>query len=85
MPIRGLYTLSLLYPASTTYMMPSTVQVRQILVSGPYLTASATRREAEPNEPVNEVSAILVVTMTFRRPSSVGEKILACKSAGICE
>lgn len=30
MPIRGLYTLSLLYPASTTYMMPSTAGAADI-------------------------------------------------------
>ena len=33
--------------------------------------------------PVRDVSAILVATMTLRRPSAVGSKIFACKSAGI--
>lgn len=41
MPIRGLYTLSLLYPASTTYIMPSTVQRRQTFISGRHPFASA--------------------------------------------
>ena len=33
--------------------------------------------------PVKDVSAIFVATMTLRRPSAVGSKIFACKSAGI--
>ena len=38
-----------------------------------------------PCVPVRDVSAMLVATMTLRRPSAVGSKILACRSAGICE
>jgi hypothetical protein len=41
--------------------------------------------EMEKDKPVSEVSAIFVATMTFLRPSLVASKILACKSAGICE
>lgn len=37
------------------------------------------------DEPVSDVSAIFVATITFLRPSLVASKILACKSAGICE
>ena len=37
------------------------------------------------HRPVNDVSAILVATITFLLPSLVASKILACRSAGICE
>lgn len=37
------------------------------------------------NAPVREVSAMLVATMHFRRPSAVASKILAWRSAGIWE
>ena len=52
---------------------------------GPASAHLDTTKRAAEGLPVSDVSAMFVATMTLRRPSLVGSKIFACRSAGICE